>query len=137
MDKRRWLRFSIRGMLVLVALVAIALAYVRSRGTQITDVKIGSGPAVKSGDTVVVHYVGRLADGKTFDSSKPRGAPFEFTVAGGMVIRGWDQGLIGMRKGGLRRLVIPPDEAYGEKGAPPVVPPNATLRFEVELLQIK
>ena len=99
--------------------------------------KVGTGPGVKAGDTVSVHYVGRLADGKTFDSSKDRGQPFELAVGQGQVIKGWEVGLIGMQVGGVRRLVIPPDEAYGKRGVPPTIPPNATLQFEVELVRIK
>jgi FKBP-type peptidyl-prolyl cis-trans isomerase len=105
--------------------------------TRVVDLKTGTGPQVKAGDAVRVHYVGRLADGTTFDSSKGRAQPFEFFVGRGVVIKGWDVGLVGMRAGGVRRLVIPPNEAYGRGGAPPAVPPNATLFFEVELLQIK
>ena len=130
------LRLTIGGMLILVALIAVGLAYLRPRHTQFADVKVGTGPAVKSGDLVTVHYVGTLPGGKEFDSSKPSGQPFAVQVGAGRVIRGWDIGLIGMQAGGVRRLVIPPEEAYGEKGAPPVIPPNATLRFEVELLHV-
>ncbi len=121
----------------MVALIAVGIAVMRPRGTRIVDVKAGKGPAVKSGDTLMVHYVGRLADGTTFDSSKNRSVPFEFIVGRGSVIKGWDAGIVGMRSGGVRRLVIPPEEAYGERGAPPAIPPNATLHFEVELLKIK
>jgi FKBP-type peptidyl-prolyl cis-trans isomerase len=123
-------------MLILVALIAVGFAYLRPRHTLIEDVKVGTGPAVKSGDLVTVHYVGTLPSGKEFDSSKPRGQPFMVPVGVGRVIRGWDIGLIGMQVGGVRRLVIPPEEAYGERGAPPVIPPNATLYFEVELLNV-
>src|SRR5581483_12263874 len=86
---------------------------------------------------VLVHYVGNLADGKEFDSSRPRGSPLEVPVGAGRVIRGWDVGLLGMRVGGVRRLFIPPEEGYGETGVPPAIPPKATLHFEVELLGIK
>ena len=137
MDKPRRLRLTLGGMLLLVALIAVGIAVMRPRGTRIVDVKVGSGPAAKAGDTVSVHYVGRLVDGTTFDSSKPRGQPFEFVVDRGMVIKGWDLGLVGMRLGGVRRLVIPPEESYGASGAPPAIPPDATLLFEVELLKIK
>ena len=137
MEKSRRLRLSLGGMLVLVALIAVGIAVMRPRGTRVVDVKAGTGPAVKPGDTLMVHYVGRLADGTTFDSSKNRGVPFEFIVGRGSVIKGWDAGIVGMRSGGVRRLVIPPKEGYGERGAPPAIPPNATLHFEVELLKIK
>ena len=130
-------RLTLGGMLILVAVIAVAVAVLRPRTTQFVDLKLGTGPAVKSGDTVSVHYVGRLSDGRTFDASKPRGEPFDFTLGRGMVIRGWDIGLAGMRAGGVRRLTIPPEEAYGKLGAPPTIPGNATLTFEVELLGIK
>jgi FKBP-type peptidyl-prolyl cis-trans isomerase len=110
---------------------------VRPRGTRIIDIKTGTGPAVTTGDTVEVHYVGRLEDGKTFDSSKTRGQPFAFAVGRGRVIKGWDAGLVGMRAGGVRRLIIPPEEGYGEKGAGSVIPPNAKLIFEIELVRIQ
>jgi FKBP-type peptidyl-prolyl cis-trans isomerase len=104
--------------------------------TQIDDVKVGTGPAAKAGDTVSVHYVGTLLDGKKFDSSRDRGQPFSFTLGQGRVIRGWDLGVAGMQKGGIRKLNIPPEEGYGSRGSPGAIPPNATLLFEVELLKI-
>ena len=105
--------------------------------TQITDVKTGAGPAAKAGDRVSVHYVGTLADGTQFDSSRDRGQPFTFPLGAGRVIRGWDVGVAGMQAGGVRQLVIPPEEGYGARGTPGgPIPPNATLHFEVELLQI-
>lgn len=101
----------------------------------IDDVKIGTGTTVKEGDVVSVHYAGTLQNGQEFDNSKKRGAPFSFTVGGGQVIKGWDEGLVGMQVGGQRVLVIPPEKAYGEKGVGPI-PPNATLVFSIELLEI-
>lgn len=101
----------------------------------IDDIKVGTGDSVKEGDKVSVHYVGTLQNGDEFDNSKKRGAPFEFQVGKGMVIEGWDKGLIGMQVGGERVLVIPPDMAYGEKGIGPV-PGNASLVFLIELLEI-
>ena len=101
----------------------------------IDDITIGEGKEVQSGDTVSVHYAGRLQDGAEFDNSKKRGAPFEFQVGGGQVIAGWEEGLIGMKVGGERVLVIPPEKAYGERGIGPI-PPNATLVFTIELLAI-
>ena len=127
---------TIGGVMILVALIALGVTYFCPRHTQVEDVKVGTGPAVKSGDLVTVHYVGTLSSGKEFDSSRSRGQPFTVPVGARQVIRGWDIGLIGMQAGGVRRLVIPSEEAYGEKGAPPVIPPNATLRFEVELLHV-
>lgn len=102
----------------------------------IDDVKIGTGKEVQVGDTVTVHYIGTLQGGKEFDNSHKRGAPFDFTVGAGKVIKGWDTGLIGMKVGGQRVLVIPPQMAYGEAGYGPI-PGNATLVFAIELLEIK
>lgn len=104
---------------------------------QAMDIKIGTGSAVKSGDTIKIDYLGTLANGQKFDSSYDRGQPFEVQIGVGKVIKGWDQGVIGMKVGGKRRLVIPPELGYGEKGAGGVIPPNATLVFDLELLEIK
>lgn len=100
------------------------------------DLSPGAGPAAKTGDTVRVHYTGRLLDGTKFDSSLDRGEPFEFTLGRGMVIRGWDEGVPGMKKGGKRKLRIPSELAYGKTGSPPKIPPDAALEFEVELVEI-
>lgn len=102
----------------------------------IDDVKIGTGETVKEGDTVAVHYVGTLQSGEEFDNSKKRGAPFEFKVGAGMVIKGWDEGLLGMQVGGQRMLIIPPEMAYGDQGIGPI-PGGATLVFAIELVEIK
>lgn len=102
----------------------------------IDDIKIGVGGEVKNGDTVVVHYVGTLQDGFEFDNSNKRGEPFEFTVGEGRVIKGWEEGLIGMKVGGERILVIPPEMAYGKNGIGPI-PGDATLVFSISLLEIK
>jgi peptidylprolyl isomerase len=104
--------------------------------TTTTDTKVGQGPAAKSGDRVAVHYVGTLTDGTEFDSSRKRGQPFTFTLGQGRVIQGWDLGVVGMQVGGVRRLSIPASEGYGARGFPPVIPPDATLLFEVELVSI-
>ncbi len=105
---------------------------------KIEDIKVGTGSAeVKSGDTVVVNYKGMLLDGTQFDSSYDRGKPFETKIGAGMVIKGWDEGLLGMKVGGKRRLTIPSDLAYGSQGAGGVIPPNSPLIFELELLAIK
>lgn len=96
----------------------------------------GSGPAPQPGEVVSVHYTGSLDDGSVFDSSVERGEPFQFQVGVGDVIAGWDEGLLLMRVGGKAILIIPPDLGYGAGGYPPVIPPNVTLHFEVELLEI-
>lgn len=103
----------------------------------IEELAPGAGPTVKSGDTLVVHYTGWLTNGKKFDSSLDRNEPFEFTIGQGRVIQGWEKGLLGMQKGGKRKLTIPPEMGYGARGAGGVIPPNATLVFEVELVEIK
>ncbi len=95
----------------------------------------GDGPMADEGDTVSVHYVGTLEDGTEFDSSRERGEPFSFTIGAGEVIKGWDQGVIGMRAGETRKLTISPELAYGDRGVGPI-PPNATLNFEIEVLEI-
>jgi FKBP-type peptidyl-prolyl cis-trans isomerase len=96
----------------------------------------GAGPSAKQGDSVTVHYTGRLTDGTKFDSSVDRDEPFTFVLGTGQVIRGWDEGVARMRVGDQARLTIPPELAYGEAGYPGAIPPNATLIFEVELLSI-
>jgi FKBP-type peptidyl-prolyl cis-trans isomerase len=103
----------------------------------IEDVKVGSGSAVKAGDTVVMHYTGYLTNGKKFDSSLDRGQPFTTEIGVGAVIKGWDQGVPGMKVGGKRKLMIPAELGYGSRGAGSAIPPNADLVFEVELLEIK
>jgi FKBP-type peptidyl-prolyl cis-trans isomerase len=101
-----------------------------------TDLVVGKGAEAKVGDTVSVHYTGTLNDGTKFDSSKDRNQPFTFTIGRGMVIKGWDQGVPGMKVGGKRKLVIPPELAYGPR-AMGKIPANSTLNFEIELLDIK
>jgi peptidylprolyl isomerase len=106
-------------------------------GLQYIDIEVGSGEQPQAGQTVVTHYTGWLADGTKFDSSVDRGQPFSFTLGAGRVIEGWDEGVATMRVGGKRRLIIPPELAYGESGASPNIPPNAELIFDVELIEIQ
>lgn len=104
---------------------------------KITDEKVGTGSAAVAGKTVTVNYVGTFTDGSKFDSSYDRNQPFSFTLEAGQVIKGWDQGVAGMKVGGKRKLTIPANLGYGAAGAPPVIPGNATLIFEVELLKVE
>lgn len=108
-----------------------------SDGLIIEEEKIGTGSAVKSGDTIIINYIGSLLNGQKFDSSYDRGKPFETQIGVGHVIKGWDEGVIGMMLGGKRRLTIPASLGYGEQGVPGAIPPNSTLIFELELLQVK
>ena len=134
--------------LVLLALVAAACSQTppaaggssevtTPSGLKYTDLVVGSGAQPQTGQTAVVHYTGWLLDGKKFDSSKDRGQPFSFPVGRGRVIKGWDEGVATMKVGGTRRLTVPPDLGYGAQGAGGVIPPNATLTFEVELLDVR
>ena len=106
-------------------------------GLEYEDNKIGDGDEAKHGQTVRVHYTGTLTDGKKFDSSRDRGQPFQFTLGAGQVIKGWDEGVARMKVGGQRKLTIPPELGYGSRGAGGVIPPNATLVFDVELIEVR
>ncbi len=106
-------------------------------GVEYTDTVVGTGASPQTGQTVTVHYTGRLANGTKFDSSVDRGQPFQFTIGVGQVIKGWDEGVLSMNVGGKRTLTIPPQLGYGARGAGSVIPPHATLVFEVELLGVK
>jgi peptidylprolyl isomerase len=124
-----------------IAATVWAQSMTTASGLQVTDTKVGTGASPKTGQTCVMHYTGWLYQngnkGAKFDSSVDRGRPFEFTLGVGDVIKGWDEGVAGMKVGGRRTLVIPPHLGYGARGAGGVIPPNATLLFEVELLGVK
>jgi FKBP-type peptidyl-prolyl cis-trans isomerase len=127
---------------VLVSFLAIFLninyRYSATMGVDVETIKPGDGVTFpKTGQTVIVHYTGTLTNGKKFDSSKDRGKPFEFAIGKGQVIRGWDEGVAKMSVGQVAKLTCSPDYAYGDRGAAGVIPPNATLIFEVELLGLK
>ena len=106
-------------------------------GLKYEDVMCGDGDEAERGSNVLVHYTGTLEDGTKFDSSKDRNQPFPFTIGAGQVIAGWEEGVAGMQEGGTRVLTIPPELGYGKSGFPPVIPPDATLLFEIELLRVK
>lgn len=101
------------------------------------DTHVGTGPVAKKGDTVHVHYTGTLENGRQFDSSRDRKTPLKFKLGVGQVIKGWDEGITGMKVGGKRTLIIPSDLAYGDRGFPGAIPPKATLHFDVELVAIE
>jgi peptidylprolyl isomerase len=141
-------RFTLKAALALAAISPASSAIAQTgktmttaSGLQITDSKAGTGATPKTGQTCVMHYTGWLYEngqkGKKFDSSVDRGEPFEFPIGAGRVIKGWDEGVATMKVGGKRTLVIPPELGYGARGAGGVIPPNATLIFEVELLGVK
>jgi FKBP-type peptidyl-prolyl cis-trans isomerase FkpA len=138
-------KFPLWWLVVVVALAALTIFALMPVRPGIVELKVGKGPEVVAGDEVEVHYVGRLGGtrlsdwlgtGKEFDSSRSRNAPATFKIGAGQLIRGWDIGMIGLKAGGVRKLIIPSSEAYGSKGIPPMIPPNATLIFEVEVLKI-
>jgi FKBP-type peptidyl-prolyl cis-trans isomerase len=106
-------------------------------GLKYVELKEGTGDEAKAGQVVEVHYTGWLKDGTKFDGSKDRNQPFSFKLGAGKVIKGWDEGVAGMKVGGKRKLIIPPELAYGKRGAGGVIPPDAELTFEVELLAVK
>ena len=106
-------------------------------GLQYKDLLVGEGEAARAGATAIVHYTGWLLDGTKFDSSLDRGVPFEFIIGRGQVIKGWDEGVASMNVGGKRELVIPAELGYGDRGAGNVIPPGATLKFEVELIGLR
>lgn len=125
--------------ILLLALIGSPTLFSQTGSLIATDTKVGNGKEARRGMDVRVHYTGWLyVDGKKarkFDSSLDRGQPFDFALGGGEVIKGWDQGVVGMKEGGKRTLIIPPQLAYGERGAGDVIPPNATLLFEIQLIR--
>ena len=132
---------TITGVLALSESAAAQQPVTTPSGLKYIDVKVGSGASPKTGQTCVMHYTGWLYEGgkkgAKFDSSLDRGEPFEFKIGMGQVIRGWDEGVATMKVGGKRTLIIPPSLGYGARGAGGVIPPNATLMFDVELLGVK
>jgi peptidylprolyl isomerase len=114
----------------------MADAITTSSGLKYIDEVVGTGDSPAKGKSVKVHYTGRLIDGKKFDSSVDRGQPFVFSIGVGQVIKGWDEGVMSMKVGGKRQLIIPPDLGYGARGAGGAIPPNAELIFDVELLGV-
>jgi FKBP-type peptidyl-prolyl cis-trans isomerase FkpA len=124
-------------LVVVIPMAASAKEKKMKDGLVINDVKVGTGQEAKAGQTVTVNYTGWLMNGTKFDSSKDRNEPFTFHLGAGEVIKGWDEGVQGMKVGGVRMLTIPPSLGYGSQGAGGVIPPNAKLKFEVELLGVK
>lgn len=139
---RRWIHGLMLAVIVVAGVTACGGGGVEKEvlttesGLQYVELEEGQGDSPGLGDTVVVHYTGWLEDGTKFDSSLDRGEPFEFQIGMGEVIRGWDEGVATMKVGGKRKLIVPPDLAYGAEGYG-AIPPSATLTFEVELLDIK
>jgi peptidylprolyl isomerase len=138
--------FKILTILFISVTILIGCSESKKEGTNIVtnpsglkyeDIKVGDGAQPQAGQTVTVHYTGTLEDGKKFDSSRDRNQPFTFQIGVGQVIKGWDEGVMSMKVGGRRKLIIPPELGYGVRGAGAVIPPNATLHFDVELLDVK
>jgi FKBP-type peptidyl-prolyl cis-trans isomerase len=149
MKTKGWLNWNVAAgaLILLVGMPVSPLAATQEKksedkvvttksGLKYVELKDGTGQAAKSGDTVTVHYTGWLKNGKKFDSSVDRGEPFTFRLGAGMVIKGWDEGVQGIKVGGKRKLIIPPELGYGKRGAGRVIPPDAELTFEVELLKV-
>ncbi len=133
-------KISARNALNLIVKISTMTTITNPSGLQYIDTQVGTGATAAAGQYVTVHYTGWLFNngeqGAKFDSSKDRNDPFQFDLGAGMVIKGWDEGVAGMQIGGKRTLIIPPEMGYGARGAGGVIPPNATLKFEVELLAV-
>ncbi len=147
MEKKYLLFLGLAVVIIIIGSITFMSNRVEKHGVENAE-KSGSGTVekaknvetarvTKAGDVISVHYTGTLADGTKFDSSLDRGEPFTFTLGAGQVIKGWDEGLVGMKVGEKKKLVLPPELAYGKNGYPPVIPPNATLTFDVEIISIK
>jgi FKBP-type peptidyl-prolyl cis-trans isomerase FkpA len=149
MLRRRLMNRSLISVFIVLGIVTMASGQDNASPTKVTgkstttasglqywDITVGNGATATAGKNVKVHYTGWLTTGKKFDSSVDRGQPFSFPLGGGRVIKGWDEGVAGMKVGGKRQLRIPPELGYGERGAPGAIPPNATLIFDVELLDV-
>ena len=144
MRATRWMALAPLGLLSCLFVTGLAQSQNQEKkvittasGLKYIDEKEGTGATAKAGDKVSVHYTGRLKDGKKFDSSVDRNQPFDFPLGAGRVIKGWDEGVAGMKIGGKRKLIIPSELGYGKRGAGDVIPPDAELHFDVELLKIQ
>jgi len=138
MEKRQIAYLGLAVVIIIIGLISFMNNKNENEGNADADqnLKTESARITKAGDKISVHYTGTLKDGTKFDSSLDRGAPFTFTLGAGQVIKGWDQGLLGLKVGDKKKLVLPPELAYGKNGYPPVIPPNATLTFDVEIIAI-
>ncbi len=140
----RWKEWNVVGLVICMVLGSVLVVHAGDQkamttdsGLQYIDLKMGDGREAHVGETAIVHYTGWLKDGTKFDSSVDRNQPFSFRFGAGRVIKGWDEGVVGMKIGSKRKLIIPPNLGYGPRGAGRTIPPNATLTFDVELLDLR